>query len=227
MYSLYHNTHDLTFDDMAIPLGIGRLTRLMSGWGVKFFDYDNDGNLDLLLANGHPDDKIEEHSTSVKYKEPLLLLHNNGKSFEDVSSNAGPAFKQAFAARGMAIGDFDNDGAVDVLVAVNNGAPVLLKNVAADGNHWLGLHLIGKRCNPDAVGACITWQAGDLKRSRLKTSGGSYLSSHDPRDILGLGPHTKIDKLEVRWPLPSQRVDTFTNVAVDRYITLVEGAGLK
>jgi hypothetical protein len=227
MYSLYHNNHDLTFDDKAIPLGIGRLTRLMSGWGVKFFDYDNDGNLDLFFANGHPDDKIEEQSTSVKYKEPLMLLHNNGKSFEDVSSNAGPAFKQAFAARGMAIGDFDNDGAVDVLVAVNNGAPVLLKNVAADGNHWLGLHLIGKRCNPDAVGAHITWQAGDLKRSRLKTSGGSYLSSHDPRDILGLGPHTKIDKLEVRWPLPSQRVDTFTNVAVDRYITLVEGAGLK
>jgi hypothetical protein len=227
MYSLYHNNHDLTFDDMAIPLGIGRLTRLMSGWGVKFFDYDNDGNLDLFLANGHPDDKVEEHFTSVKYKEPLLLLHNNGKSFEDVSSNAGPAFKQAFAARGMAIGDFDNDGATDVLVAVNNGAPVLLKNVAAHGNHWLGLRLIGKSCNPDAVGARITWQTGDLKRSRLKTSGGSYLSSHDPRDILGLGPHTKIDKLEVRWPLPSQRVDTFTNVAVDRYITLVEGAGLK
>jgi hypothetical protein len=227
VYSLYHNNHDLTFDDMAIPLGIGRLTRLMSGWGVKFFDYDNDGNLDLFLANGHPDDKVEEHSTSVKYKEPLLLLHNNGKSFEDVSSNAGPAFKQAFAARGMAMGDFDNDGAIDVLVAVNNGAPVLLKNVAVDGNHWLGLRLIGKSCNPDAVGAHITWQAGDLKRSRLKTSGGSYLSSHDPRDILGLGPHTKIDKLEVRWPLPSQRVDTFTNVAVDRYITLVEGAGLK
>jgi hypothetical protein len=227
MYSLYHNNHDLTFDDMAIPLGIGRLTRLMSGWGVKFFDYDNDGNLDLFLANGHPDDKIEENSTRVKYKEPLLLLHNNNKSFEDVSSNAGPAFKQAFAARGMAIGDFDNDGAIDVLVAVNNGAPVLLKNVAAKGNHWLGLRLIGKSCNPDAVGAHITWQAGDLKRSRLKTSGGSYLSSHDPREVLGLGPHTNIDKLEVRWPLPSQRVDTFTNVAVDRYITLVEGAGLK
>ena len=119
MYSLYHNNHDLTFDDLAVPLDIGRLTRLMSGWGVKFFDYDNDGNLDLFLANGHPDDKVEEHSTSVKYKEPFLLLHSDGKGFEDVSSQAGPAFRQAYAARGMAIGDFDNDGAVDVFVAVS------------------------------------------------------------------------------------------------------------
>jgi hypothetical protein len=227
MYSLYHNNHDLTFDDMAIPLGIGRLTRLMSGWGVKFFDYDNDGNLDLFLANGHPDDKVEEHSTNVKYKEPFLLLHNNGKGFDDVSFRAGPAFKQAFAARGLALGDFDNDGAIDVLVAVNNGAPVLLKNAAASGNHWLGLRLVGKTCNPDAIGARLVWQAGNLQRSRLKTGGGSYLSAHDPREVLGLGVHGKIDKLEIRWPLPSRRVDTFTDVGVDRYVTLVEGTGLK
>jgi len=144
-----------------------------------------------------------------------------------VSFRAGPAFKQAFAARGLALGDFDNDGAIDVLVAVNNGAPVLLKNVAASGNHWLGLRLVGKTCNPDAIGARLVWQAGDLQRSRLKIGGGSYLSSHDPREVLGLGQHGKIDKLEVRWPLPSRRVDTVTDVGVDRYITLVEGTGLK
>lgn len=227
MYSLYHNNHDLTFDDMAIPLGIGRLTRLMSGWGLKFFDYDNDGNLDLFLANGHPDDQIEKHSPNVKYKEPFILLHNNGTGFDDVSSSAGPAFKKAFASRGMAIGDFNNDGAIDVLVAVNNGAPILLRNVAAGGNHWLGLRLIGKVCNPDAIGARITWQAGELRRSRLKTSGGSYVSSHDPREVLGLGQHAKIDKLEIRWPLPSRRIDVFTDLAGDRYITLVEGVGVK
>lgn len=227
MYSLYHNNHNLTFDDMAEAMGIARVTRLMSGWGVKFFDYDNDGNLDLFIANGHPDDKIQEHSSGVMYKEPLLLFHNNGKAFEDISAQAGPVFTEDFAARGMAIGDFDNDGAVDVLVAVNNNTPVLLKNAAAQGNHWLGVCLIGKRANPDAIGARVAWQSGDLKRTRLKTGGGSYLSSHDPRMVLGIGNRSKMDRLEIRWPLPSTRVDTFTDLLVDRYISVVEGSGIK
>jgi hypothetical protein len=227
MYSIYKNNHDLTFDDMTGPMGIGRITRLMSGWGLKFFDYDNDGNIDLFVVNGHPDDKIEQHSSHVMYKEPLLLFRNTGKVFENVSASAGPAFAQNLAGRGLAIGDFDNDGAVDALVTANGGAPLLLKNVAATGNHWLGVRLIGKKANPDAIGARITWQAGDLKRSRLKTGGGSYLSSHDPRDVLGIGKRTKIDKLEIRWPLPSTRVDTFTELPLDRYITIVEGSGIK
>jgi len=227
MYSLYHNQHDETFDDLAGSMGIGRTTRLMSGWGVKFFDYDNDGNVDLFIANGHPDDKIEEHVSHVAYREPLLLFHNNGRVLENVSGSAGPAFSKNFAARGVAVGDFDNDGAVDVLVAVNNDEPVLLKNVAAQGNHWLGVKLVGKKANPDAIGARINWQAGDFKRTRLKISGGSYLSSHDPREVLGIGPRTKIDRLEIHWPLPSGRVDTFTDLPIDGYITIVEGAGIK
>ena len=226
MYSIYRNRKDETFDDMAGPTGIGRMTRLMSGWGVKFFDYDNDGNTDLFIANGHPDDKIEAHSSHVSYKEPLLLFHNNGRTFENVSATAGRAFAESFAARGMAIGDFDNDGAVDVLVAVNNDAPVLLKNNAAQGNHWLGVKLVGKKANPDAIGAKIIWQAGDLKRSKVKTSGGSYLASHDPREVLGIGARTKIDRLEIRWPQPSGRVDVFTDLPTDRYITIVEGSGI-
>jgi hypothetical protein len=228
MYSIYRNNHDLSFDDVAGSTGLGRLTRLMSGWGVKFFDYDNDGNVDLFIANGHPDDKIEEHASHVMYKEPLLLFHSNGRGgLENVSASAGPAFSQTFAARGMALGDFDNDGAVDVLVAVNGGAPVLLKNVAASENHWLGIRLMGKKANPDAIGARISWQAGDLKRSRLKVGGGSYLSSHDPREVLGIGKRTKIDKLEIRWPQPSGRLETFTDLPIDRYITIVEGVGIK
>jgi len=226
MYSIYRNRKDETFDDMAGPTGIGRMTRLMSGWGVKFFDYDNDGNTDLFIANGHPDDKIEAHSSHVSYKEPLLLFHNNGRTFENVSATAGRAFAESFAARGMAVGDFDNDGAVDVLVAVNNDAPVLLKNNAAQGNHWLGVKLVGKKANPDAIGAKIIWQAGDLKRSKVKTSGGSYLASHDPREVLGIGARTKIDRLEIRWPQPSGRVDVFTDLPTDRYITIVEGSGI-
>lgn len=223
MYSLYRNNHDLTFDDMAGRMGVASATRLMSGWGVKFFDYDNDGNLDLFIANGHPDDKIEAHSSHVTYEEPLLIFHNDGKRLVDVSGAAGPAFSRSYAGRGMAIGDFDNDGAVDVLVAVNNGAPLLLKNTAAAENHWLGLKLVGKNCNSDAIGARISWQAGNLRRSRMKVGGGSYLSSHDPREVLGLGPHTQVDRIEIRWPLPSTRVDVLKNIAADRYITVTEG----
>lgn len=227
MYSIYRNNHDLTFEDLAGRIGLGRLTRLMSGWGVKFFDYDNDGNVDLFIANGHPDDKIELHSSHVAYKEPLLLFHNTGRTLENVSTLAGPAFAQSFAARGMAIGDFNNDGAIDVLVAVNDGPPLLLRNGAARENHWLGVRLTGKKCNPDAIGARITWQAGDLRRSRLKVGGGSYLSSHDPREVLGIGKKTKMDSLEVCWPPPSGRVETFTKLPIDHYITIVEGSGLK
>ncbi|PYV14445.1 MAG: CRTAC1 family protein [Acidobacteria bacterium] len=227
MYALYRNSHDEVFDDMAVATGIGMTTRLMSGWGVKFFDYDNDGDLDLFLANGHPDDRIEERYSQVKYKEPMLLFRNTGKGFQNVSDTGGPIFTQSFAARGMAIGDFNNDGAVDVLVAVNNAAPILLKNNAGKQNHWLGVRLIGKTSNPDAVGALITYQAGELKRRRFKVGGGSYLSSHDPREVLGLGPHTKVDSLEIKWPQPSGKTERFTDLPADRYITIVEGQGIK
>jgi len=227
MYSLYRNNHDETFDDLSVPDGIGMVSRLMSGWGVKFLDYDNDGNLDLFLANGHPDDKIEERFSDVKYKEPLLLFHNNGKGFDNVGAASGPIFHERMAARGMAIGDFNNDGAVDILVACNNEAPVLLRNNAAKQNHWLGVKLVGRKANPDGVGASITWQAGDLKRHVFKVGGGSYLSSHDPRQVLGIGPRTRFDWVEVKWPMPSGKVERFTDIPVDRYITIIEGEGIK
>jgi len=226
MFSLYHNNHDLTFDDLAEPMGLGQVTRLMSGWGVKFFDYDNDGNIDLFIANGHPDDRIEGHSSHVTYKEPLLVFHNNGGKLQNVSASAGSIFEQSFSARGLALGDFDNDGAVDVLIAINDGVPVLLRNKAAIESHWLGVRLIGKKSNPDAIGARIAWQAGDLKRTLLKVGGGSYLASHDPRQVLGIGKRMRIDRLEIRWPQPSTRVDTFTDLPIDRYVTITEGAGI-
>jgi len=226
MYSIYHNSHDESFDDMAIPSGIGASTRLLSGWGLKFFDYDNDGNLDLLLANGHPDDKIEERFSQVTYKEPLLLFHGNGKDFENVSMHSGPLFSRPMAARGLALGDFNNDGAVDVLIAVNNAAPVLLRNDAGKANHWLGVRLVGKKCNTEAVGALVSWQASDLKRHCFKVGGGSYLASHDPRLVLGLGQRAKIDWLEIKWPQPSGAVERLTGLPIDRYITVVEGQGI-
>ena len=225
MFAIYQNNHDETFDDQAGPTGIGAATRLMSGWGLKFFDYDNDGNLDLFLANGNPDDLIENLHSQVKYQEPLMLFHNTGKSFQNVSAQSGPVFAKPISARGMAIGDFNNDGAVDVLVSVNDAAPVLLRNNAGNQNHWLGVKLVGKKSNPDAVGARITYQAEDLKRSRTKVGGGSFLSSHDPRIVLGFGKRSKIDWLEIKWPQPSGAIERFAELPVDRYITIVEGKG--
>ena len=132
MFSVYENNKDETFRDAAQAHGVARATRLLSGWGLKYFDYDNDGSVDLLLADGHPDDMIDSYSMQVKYKEPLLLFHQGeDRKLHDISESAGPAFQKYFAARGLAVGDYDNDGALDVLIATNGGAPVLLKNNAA------------------------------------------------------------------------------------------------
>ena len=223
IFSLYHNNHDRTFDDVSMPLGIGMSTRWMSGWGLKFFDYDNDGNLDLIVANGFPDDLVDQVSHQVTYREPLLLFRNDGRSFRDVSRESGPVFSKSFPARGLALGDFNNDGAVDVLVSNNDAPPLLLVNNAAKNNHWLGVRLIGRKCNVDAIGARLSFQAGDLKRSHMKVGGGSFLSSHDPRIVLGIGSNAKVNFAEVRWPPPSGLVQRFTNLPVDRYITIVEG----
>jgi hypothetical protein len=225
MYSLYKNDGNEFFSDTAAFHGVAQATRLMSGWGLKFFDYDNDGHTDLFLANGHPDDMIEMYSQQVKYKEPLLLFHNSGDKLSNVSAEAGPAFTKMFPARGLAIGDYDNDGHVDVFIGNNGAAPVLLKNNAGAGNHWIGLRLQGTGCNRDAIGALITWAVGGAKRLRFKVGGGSYLSAHDPREVLGLGTSTTVDWVEIKWPQPSGRVERFTDLPVDKYVTIVEGKG--
>jgi hypothetical protein len=193
---------------------------------LHFFDYDNDGELDLILANGHPDDMVAQRSQTVTYREPLLLFQQKNGKFRDVSAEAGPVFGKDFAARGLAVCDFDNDGRVDVLIGVNGGAPVLLHNETDNGNHWLGIKLQGASCNRDAVGARLSWSAGGRKYSRLKNGGGSYLSSHDPRQVLGLGSATKVDWLEIRWPAPSTVVQKLINIPCDRYLTLIEGQSL-
>jgi hypothetical protein len=219
-FSLYRNQKDLTFTDEPGP--IAPATQFLSGWGLRFFDYDNDGNPDLLLVNGHPDDFIEMRNPRVKYREQLLMFRNNGKAFENVSGQSGPVFNNYFSGRGMATGDLDNDGDLDVLIANNGEPPLLLRNEGGNRQNWIGLQLIAKASNPGAVGAVINWQAGILKRSRLKTSGGSYLASHDPREILGIGSASKIDYVEVRWP--NGKVDKLTNPPINRYVKVVEGS---
>jgi hypothetical protein len=225
MFSLYRNLKGVEFADHSEE--IRQATRLLSGWGLRFFDYDNDGDPDLILANGHPNDYIERYKPSVTYKEPLMLFENIGGKFADVSAQSGGVFAKQFPARGLATGDYDNDGDLDVLVANNGAAPLLLNNNGGSHHklgHWVGLHLVATKSNPAAVGALISWTAGGVRHSRLKTAGGSYLASHDPREILGIGPSDKIDSLEIKWP--SGQVDKLTNVAAGRYLKLVEGKGI-
>lgn len=226
-FSIYQNNRDETFRDQAMVTGIGQATLLLSGWGLKFFDFDNDGQTDLFLANGHPDDMVEVNMTKVTYKEPLLLFRQENKKFRNISAEAGPAFSRHVPARGLALGDYDNDGGLDVLVANNGEAPLLLRNHSAGANHWVGLRLVGSGCNRDALGARLTWSVAGVKFTRLKTGGGSYLSSHDPRDILGLGSATKLDWLEIKWPDPSGKVERFAEIPVDHYAVITEGKGMK
>src|ERR1700761_31678 len=226
-FSLYLNNKDETFRDAAQVNGVAQATRLLSGWGLKYFDYDNDGAIDLILANGHPDDMIDSYSQQVTYKEPLLLFHQGpDHKLHNVTSEAGPTFQRHYAARGLAVGDYDNDGAMDVLIANNGGPPLLLKNNAAKGCNWLGLTLEGVHANRDAIGAKICWTVSGKKRCRLKNNGGSYLSSHDPREVLGIGSAAAIQDLEIHWPPPSRQIDKISNIPINRYIRIVEGKGI-
>ncbi len=222
LFSLYHNEKDLSFTDQSGE--IGQATRLLSGWGLKFFDYDNDGDPDLFLANGHPDDMVEMQASKVKYAEPLLMFENTGKGFRNVSASSGEVFRKDFPARGMAVGDMDNDGDLDLLISNNGAAPLLLRNEGGNRNHWVGVQLVARTSNSMAAGAILTWTSGGVKRSRYRTTGGSYLASHDPREVLGLGAAAKLDSLEIKWP--SGKVDKIANPPIDQYIRIVEGEGL-
>ncbi len=230
MFSLYHNRKDGSFDDLAVSTGIGGATMLLSGWGCGFFDFDNDGELDLIVCNGYPDTMVEKRLPDVKYFEPILLFKNSGSAdarlkWKNVSAESGAVFAKNLAARGLALGDFDNDGSVDVLVAVNDGPPVLMRNNAGRQNHWLGVRLVGRKANVDAIGAKITYRSGDFQRERTMVGGGSYASARDPRVVLGLGTRTKLDWVEVKWPKPSGMVERIGGLPIDRYITIVEGEG--
>src|SRR5262249_23543748 len=153
MYALYQNSGDGSFAYVTYPSGLGQITRLHSGWGTRFFDVDNDGWKDLLVVQGHDLDTIELTSPNLRYREPMLLVRNTGKNFVDVSTTAGEVFQQSWAARGLAVGDIDNDGRVDAVVSLNEGPAYILHNETSSQNHWLTLQLIGHKSNHDAIGA--------------------------------------------------------------------------
>ena len=223
--SLYRNLGHEVFEDMNLKTGLATATRMFSGWGLGFLDYDNDGWLDLILSNGHPDDLVDQRSRGVTYREPILLLRNlKGEKLENVSESAGDAFRKDYSARGLAIGDLNNDGYADIVFTENGGPPHVLINNTVARNHWLGLRLLPRTANPAGAGAIIRWSIGGKVFSRLKNAGGSFLSSNDPREIIGAGK-AQIEWVEVKWPAPSHRVDRITAPQMDRYLTITEGEG--
>ena len=197
----------------------------MSGFGTRFMDYDNDGARDLFMANGHVLDNIERYHAGTQYAEPKLMFRNTGQGiFENVSDRLGPDFQLARVSRGAAVGDFDNDGDLDILVSNNGQAPQLLRNDGGNANHWLEILLIGTKSNRDGVGARVKVSAGDLVLYDQRKGGMSYQSAQDPRLHFGLGQRSRIDAVEIIWP--SGMVTRLSNLKSDQIVAVKEGTGI-
>ena len=222
---LYRNHQDGTFDDDTFRSGIGNKAILLSGVGMKFLDYDNDGWIDILQLNGAMLDNIQLQHSEVSYKEPLLMFRNTGKGqFTKVSDSLGPDFVRPIAGRGLATADFDNDGDTDIAINVRGDYPELLRNDGGNTNHWLEVLLIGTRSNRDGIGSSLKLSSEGLVQVQQAKGGTSYMSASDSRILFGLGRRTKIEYLEITWP--SGQVDRLKNVPVDRITAVKEGTGI-
>ena len=224
MLGLYHNEGNGLFVDEAPRSEVGRASMLTLGFGCFFFDYDLDGWLDLYVANGHIDSAIERVQPQVRYAERPLVFRNlaNGR-FENVTDSLGKAFSVPRVARGAAYGDFDNDGALDLLVSTNAGPAVLFRNTGATG-HSLRIQLVGAKSNRDGLGSVVRVSAGRDAQSQMLRSGSSYLSSSEHVLTFGLGAHLIADTVEIAWP--SGHTDHLENVHADQVITVREGVGI-
>jgi hypothetical protein len=200
-YALYTNLKDRTFDYSTAVTGLSAISLLHSGWGVRFFDYDNDGWKDLLIVQSHVIDTIQLSEPHLRYREsPLLLWNDKGKRFVDVSARSGEVFREEWAARGLAVGDINNDGKLDAVVTSNDGPAWVLLNETETANHWITLNLVGVKSNRDAIGAQVkvSTVAGD--QFATVTTSSSYQSSSDKRLHFGLGTSESIREIEIRWP---------------------------
>lgn len=217
--------NDVTFDDVTFPAGIGINTRWL-GWGCGFFDFDNNGWLDILLVNGHVYPEVVKLTTEAGYAQRKVLYRSlrNGR-FEDVTEQVGGALMQATAARGCAFGDYDNDGDTDVIINPVNATPELLRLDSATTNNWITIKTVGTKSNRDGLGARIKCITDDGTQTEEVRSGGSFYSNNDMRVHFGLGKSAKIKTLEVKW-LGTGTTDTLRDVAANQFITIKEGVGL-
>jgi hypothetical protein len=222
---LYLNSGANGFEDATARSKIGYATFHTSGFGDRFLDYDNDGARDLILANGHVLDNVERYNSGTQYAEPKLVFRNTGHGlFENTSDQLGKDIRLPRVSRGLAAGDFDNDGDLDLLVSNNGQPPQLLRNDGGNANHWLEVFLIGTHSNRDGVGARLKVTAGDLVQYDERKGGMSYQSAQDPRLHFGLGKRTKVDDLEIQWP--SGITTRLQQIPCDQIIAVEEGTGI-
>jgi hypothetical protein len=225
---LYHNDGDGNFTDVTFQAGLGEVTIPFLGWGTSFLDYDNDGWKDLIVANGHVYPTVDDHQWGTSYAQQILLFHNlrNGK-FERIGAAPGSGLAQAWCARGLAVGDLDGDGRLDVVLNNIDSKPTVLRNVSAPVGHWLELRLVGdvsKKSPRDAIGAIVYVSTGKIRQRQDVVSGGSYASQNDMTLHFGLGAATAVDKVEIKWP--DGFVEAVQIPGVDRKLTVIENKGV-
>jgi enediyne biosynthesis protein E4 len=224
--TLYRNDGEATFSDVSFAAGLAQVTIPFLGWGTGFLDYDNDGWLDIFVANGHVYPGVDQQDWGTTFAQrPLLFRNLNGRKFQEVPANPDSGLAVLVAARGAAFGDLFNDGHIDVVMNVIDSAPVLLRNVVKNSNHWVTLKLVGGVKSPrDAIGTKVFVTAAGARQRGDVFSGGSYASTSDPRLHFGLGPADTVDKVEIFWP--SGTKEEFPLPAVDKIFTVVEGKGI-
>jgi hypothetical protein len=225
--TLFRNQGDANFTEVSPEMGIALITYPFLSWATEFIDYDNDGWKDIMTVNGHLLPQVEHHDWGTTYAERPLLFHNmeHGKKFEVVPAVEGTGLADVIPGRGAAFGDLFNDGKIDVVINCIDHTPVLLRNVDADTNHWVGLQLIGGPKSPrDAVGATVYLTTGATRQRGDVMSGGSYESSNDLRLHFGLGQATTVDAIEIRWP--SGSIEYVGLPAIDRFFAIEEGKGI-
>jgi hypothetical protein len=216
--ALYKNLGNGLFVDITEQSGVAAAMEGKGSWGAQLFDYDNDGDLDIVAANGTAEELVLQYP---------LLLENDGKGhFKDVGKEHGSYFLNKRSGRSLAVWDFDNDGNLDIIISHldKGGAPVLLRNNGGTGNHWLGLTLKGKVGQASAIGAKVTLTAGGKKTVMVNQWATSYLANNDPRIHFGLGQENKIELLEVLWA--DGKKEVYNNIDPNRYITISEGTGI-
>ena len=220
--ALYRHEKDFLFTDASYATRTGKVSLPFVGWGVKFFDYDNDGWLDLMVVNGHVYPQLEKAGLELTYRQRKLVYRNdrNG-TFTEVAKDLGSALTAPAVSRGAAFGDLDNDGDIDVVINNLDGPLTVLRNDGGNANNFLMIDLVGRKSNRSAFGARVKVTAGDLVQVDERRSGGSYLSQNDVRLHFGLEKRQKVDRVEVRWP--DGAIETLTGVEANRFITITEG----
>jgi hypothetical protein len=222
---LYRNNGDGTFTNVTFVSGFGVNTQYVC-WGAGFMDYDNDGWTDVFNVTGHVYPEVESYHLDAHFLSPRLVYRNlgNGK-FRDVSKDMGPGVNALYSSRGCAFGDFDNDGDIDVLILNMNDYPTLLRNDGGNKDNWIKIKLLGAKCNRTAIGARVRVMTGKHAQMDEVHSGTSVMSQSDLRLHFGLGQVKQIDLIEVKWPT-SQKIEKFTNIEANQFLTIKEGSGI-